>query len=103
MSSKEKERTVQKVQELRKELREVNDEIYKLSIQRRKTHLILISTSKYPRSKMESSIEDFIKARQTLAKLDEKLESLFKKLYKANCEYQDAHKKEVKEVIEVTA
>lgn len=88
-----REDSTKKVQDLRKELRETNDEIYKLTIQRRKTHIILISTSKYPRSKMESSIEDFIITRQTLAKLDEKLEKLFKKLYRANIDYQDAHKK----------
>lgn len=99
-----RETSTKNVQDLRKEIREVNDEVYKLSIQRRKTHIILISTSKYPRSKMESSIEDFIKTRQTLAKLDEKLEKLFKKLYKANIDYQDAHAKpESEEPIEVTA
>jgi len=98
-----REKSSAKVQDLRKQIRETNDEIYKLSIQRRKTHLILISTSKYPVEKMESSIEDFIKVRKTLAKLDETLESLFKKLCKANIDYLEAHAKPESEEIEVTA
>jgi len=86
-----REKSTQKVQDLRKEIREVQDKIYKESIQRRKTHLILISTSKYPREKMASSVEDFVKSRKTLAKLDEKLEKLFKQLEQANIQYQEAH------------
>jgi hypothetical protein len=90
-----REKSTQKVQDLRKEVREVQDKIYKESIQRRKTHLILISTSKYPREKMASSVADFVESRKTLAKLDEKLEKLFKQLEQANIQYQDAHKMEL--------
>ncbi|TFG99264.1 MAG: hypothetical protein E4H14_20370 [Candidatus Thorarchaeota archaeon] len=98
-----REKSSAKVQDLRKQIRETNDEIYKLSIQRRKTHLILISTSKYPEDKMRSSIADFIEVRKTLAKLDEKLEKLFQKLFEANLEYLEAHSKPESEEIEVTA
>ncbi len=44
---------------------------------------------------MVKAVEDFSESRKTLAKCHETLEKLFKKLYDANCEYQDAHGMEI--------
>ena len=90
-----KEATVKKVMDLREQIREILSQVHKLEIQTRKSHITLVSTSKYPRTTMVKAVEDFSESRKTLAKCHETLEKLFKKLYDANCEYQDAHGMEI--------
>jgi len=86
-----KEATVKKVMDLREKIRKITDEIQRESVQRRKTVVIMFSTSKYNRTMMKKAEVDFDESRNRLAKMDTELSKLLHKLYDANCEYQEAH------------
>jgi len=90
-----KEATVHKVQEIRGDIRKLEYEIQKKQIIRRKTHVILLSTSKYSKERQLNSVEEFRDTAKELAKLDKKLVELFDKLYLANTEYLDEHGMEI--------
>jgi len=95
MSSKEATATKEKVRTIREEIRKVEYEIQHKQIQRRKTHVILVSTSKYPKERQLDAVEDFKTTAKELTKLDKKLSELFDHLYIANTEYLDAHGMEI--------
>lgn len=90
-----KEATVQKLRKIREDIRKIEYEINQKQIVRRKTHVILVSTSKYPKERQLTAVEEFKNTAKELAKLDKKLGELFDKLYIANTEYLDEHGMEI--------